>query len=99
MGGDAREKNMPDRIGYEDWTAGVVRDELHKAGWRLADLLTRAVVPTAANSLAPVASPEPIIAPPGKSEPVVTPAPNLSRDRELTEKEFAQQVPDCAWQR
>jgi len=73
MEGDAREKNMSDRIGYEDWAAGVVRNELHKAGWRLADLLTQAVAPTAASSPAPIASPEPIIAPPGKSEPVVTP--------------------------
>ncbi|HEV8002285.1 MAG TPA: S1/P1 nuclease [Planctomycetaceae bacterium] len=26
---------------YPKWAGGVVKDELHKAGWRLADLLTR----------------------------------------------------------
>jgi S1/P1 nuclease len=43
MAGDAREKNMPDHVAYADWVKGIVRDELHKAGWRLADLLTQAV--------------------------------------------------------
>ena len=27
--------------GYLDWSTGVVRDELHKAGWRLAELLAK----------------------------------------------------------
>jgi hypothetical protein len=26
---------------YRTWTTNVVRDELHKAGWRLADLLEK----------------------------------------------------------
>jgi len=43
MSGDAREKNTTDHVGYADWTKGIVRDELHKAGWRLADLLSQAV--------------------------------------------------------
>ena len=43
MAGVAREKNAPDHIGYADWAAKIVRDELHKAGWRLADLLSQAV--------------------------------------------------------
>jgi hypothetical protein len=43
MAGDAREKNMPDRVAYVDWAAKIVRGELHKGGWRLADLLTQAV--------------------------------------------------------
>jgi hypothetical protein len=43
MAGDAREKNAPDHVSYADWSAQIVRDELHKAGWRLADLLTQAV--------------------------------------------------------
>jgi hypothetical protein len=66
MGGDAREKNMPDRIGYSDWSAKIVRDELQKGGWRLADLLTQAVGSTSLNSTA-------AIAPPGKSESVAPP--------------------------
>jgi S1/P1 Nuclease len=46
MAGIARERPMPDHIPYSDWSAKIVRDELHKAGWRLADLLTRAVEST-----------------------------------------------------
>jgi lambda repressor-like predicted transcriptional regulator len=48
MAGDAREKNVPDHVAYADWVKGIVRDELHKAGWRLADLLTQAVGSTTA---------------------------------------------------
>ena len=43
MAGLAREKNLRDHVSYADWSAKVVRDELHKAGWRLADLLTQVV--------------------------------------------------------
>jgi hypothetical protein len=70
MAGDAREKNAADRVSYADWSAKVVREELHKAGWRLADLLSQAVGSTTTNSSAPIAPPEPIIAPPGKAEPL-----------------------------
>lgn len=73
MAGDAREKNTPDRVGYADWSAKVVLDELHKGGWRLADLLTQAVGSTSTNSTAPVAAPEPIIAPQDKSKTTSTP--------------------------
>ena len=48
MAGDAREKNNPDHVGYADWSARIVADELHRAGWRLADLLSQAVGSTAA---------------------------------------------------
>ncbi len=41
--GEARERQTSDKKSYKDWSAEVVRMELHKAGWRLADLLTRAV--------------------------------------------------------
>jgi hypothetical protein len=40
---EAEEKEMPDRVAYREWSALVVRQELHKAGWRLADLLEKAV--------------------------------------------------------
>jgi len=46
MAGEAREKNAPDHVGYADWSAKTVRDELHKAGWRLADLLQQALTST-----------------------------------------------------
>jgi hypothetical protein len=39
--GEAVEKAAADRDLYRVWTTNVVRDELHKAGWRLADLLEK----------------------------------------------------------
>ncbi|MFZ3374891.1 MAG: S1/P1 nuclease [Chthoniobacterales bacterium] len=41
--GVAREKSAPDHVAYADWAAKIVREELHKAGWRLADLLENAL--------------------------------------------------------
>jgi hypothetical protein len=39
--GEADEKTQPDQISYRKWAANIVREELHKAGWRLADLLEK----------------------------------------------------------
>ncbi len=39
--GEADEKPQPDRMDYRAWATQVVREELHKAGWRLADLLEK----------------------------------------------------------
>ena len=39
--GEANEKSQPDQISYRAWAANIVREELHKAGWRLADLLQK----------------------------------------------------------
>ena len=39
--GSAEEKPAP--VSYEKWATQVVHDELHKAGWRLADLLEKAL--------------------------------------------------------
>jgi hypothetical protein len=39
--GEADEKPQLDQIGYRAWATNVVREELHKAGWRLADLLEK----------------------------------------------------------
>jgi hypothetical protein len=39
--GEAIEKPTSDRTLYRTWATGIVRDELHKAGWRLADLLQK----------------------------------------------------------
>ena len=39
--GNAQERIMPDGVPYHDWSAQVVRRELHKGGWRLADLLEK----------------------------------------------------------
>jgi len=39
--GEAVEKPAADHSLYRVWATNVVRDELHKAGWRLADLLEK----------------------------------------------------------
>jgi len=39
--GEAIEKTMSAQPLYRAWATGIVRDELHKAGWRLADLLEK----------------------------------------------------------
>jgi len=39
--GSAIEREMPDGIPYREWAGGIVKVELHKAGWRLANLLDR----------------------------------------------------------
>jgi hypothetical protein len=41
--GEAQEKETADHLGYREWSFTIVREELHKAGWRLADLLEKAV--------------------------------------------------------
>jgi hypothetical protein len=65
MTGDAREKNMSDHLSYADWAAKIVSEELHKGGWRLADLLSQAVGSASVASTAPT---EPIVVPPEKIE-------------------------------
>lgn len=39
--GEAKEKPEPDHIKYRTWANNIVREELHKAGWRLADSLQK----------------------------------------------------------
>jgi hypothetical protein len=68
IAGDARENRAPDGVAYADWAARIVRDELQKAGWRLADLLSQAVEAMPVTSSAAIATPEPIVASPGKSD-------------------------------
>ena len=48
--GIAREKSTPDHVPYADWAAKIVSEELHKAGWRLADLLEQALTSTTATA-------------------------------------------------
>lgn len=42
--GLAVEARSPDGKSYELWSGEVVKDNLHKAGWRLADLLSKVVL-------------------------------------------------------
>ena len=39
--GEADEKPRPDKMNYRLWATNTVREELHKAGWRLADLIEK----------------------------------------------------------
>jgi len=48
--GEAIEKPAADHALYRPWAINVVRDELHKAGWRLADLLGEKFVAENASS-------------------------------------------------
>ena len=41
--GEAIEKPVANHALYRAWATTIVRDELHKAGWRLADLLEKAL--------------------------------------------------------
>jgi hypothetical protein len=40
-GGEAVEKPLANQMNYRAWATSVVQQELHKAGWRLADLLEK----------------------------------------------------------
>ncbi len=46
--GKAGERPAPDGVPYRDWATRIVRGELHAAGWRLADLLEKALAPASA---------------------------------------------------
>ena len=41
--GEAIERPASDHVPYRKWATEIVREELHKAGWRLADLLEKAL--------------------------------------------------------
>jgi hypothetical protein len=60
--GEAQEKASPDQISYRVWAAAVVREELHKAGWRLADLLQKSLASASVNVTAPPVASEPVAA-------------------------------------
>jgi S1/P1 Nuclease len=62
--GVARERSAPDHVAYAAWAAKIVREELHKAGWRLADLLKEVLTPTITNARPAPIPPEPIPAEP-----------------------------------
>src|ERR1700730_7751460 len=48
--GVARERRAHFHVAYADWAAKIVREELHKAGWRLGDLLKQALTSTTASA-------------------------------------------------
>jgi hypothetical protein len=58
--GRAMEQPMPDHLSYREWSMRTVRDDLHRAGWRMADLLEKTLAnagPTSAASIASAATP------------------------------------------
>jgi hypothetical protein len=76
--GRAQEKNAPDRVAYADWAAKIVREELHKAGWRLADLLSQALTSTSVSAAAVPIAPKPIPAAPVIAAPATVPSASAS---------------------
>jgi hypothetical protein len=50
--GKADETAAPDHVAYREWAVKIVRTELHKAGWRLADLLEKSLIAKEASATA-----------------------------------------------
>jgi S1/P1 Nuclease len=78
--GDAREKPMADRMPYHVWAGKTVREQIHKAGWRLADLLEKSLSSTSAGAASTPSPAPPASTPPARSTiapkivPTLTPA-------------------------
>lgn len=83
--GEAVEEPRPDRLPYAEWAASIVRDELHKAGWRLADLLEKALSTGAGHSSPTPSStsptPSPLTTPMVSPKLETTPAPDSGSNR------------------
>jgi hypothetical protein len=73
--GEADEIPEPDHMTYREWSVRIVGEELHKAGWRLADLLEKAL--STSNTTAPASAESPT-ASPSQSPAVETKAPQPS---------------------
>ena len=74
--GEAREKPTADRMPYHMWAGKTVREQIHKAGWRLADLLEKAVTSTTTSAVSAPTPASPALTPPVRSTiaPKVVPA-------------------------
>ena len=75
--GTAMEQSMPDHVSYRKWSAHIVHDELHKAGWRLADLLEKTLADASAATAATI-SPSPSAMPSAAASPISSPSPSLA---------------------
>lgn len=83
--GETWEKEMPDHVLYRKWASDVVRMELQKAGWRLADLLEKSLKSNpAAEKISP--APHPSVRPILNSSPspAASPSPYSSLAPELS---------------
>ncbi len=62
--GEVVELPSRDGVSYSQWSARMVREEMHKAGWRLADLLEKALAPNESTTPPSASSsPSPALAP------------------------------------
>ena len=84
--GTAMEQPMPDRVSYRDWSTRVVHDELHKAGWRLADLLEKTLASATATT-AITTSPTQIATPSVAASLVPSPSPSATPTPKLATPE------------
>lgn len=69
--GDVTEKPESDHLLYRQWASNVVREELQKAGWRLADLLEKSMKPSSPQA---AATPPPAFASATVSQPGLSPS-------------------------
>jgi hypothetical protein len=74
--GEATEKQAS--LHYKDWAAKIVRQELHKAGWRLADLLTQSLKPAPPATPSTSALPSMSASLPPSPSPSESPSPSPS---------------------
>lgn len=76
--GTAMEQQMSDHVSYRDWSTRAVRDDLHRAGWRLADLLEKVLAATSAATTAAGATSAAPLATPGMNGAAPSVAPSAS---------------------
>lgn len=81
-GGEAVEKPAADHMTYRAWSARIVREELQKAGWRLADLLEKGLAPIGPAS--PSAAPQSSASETSSSTPAPTPVAEATPDQTAT---------------
>ncbi len=86
--GTATEKPAADKLSYRDWSSGVVREELHKAGWRLADLLEKVLQSATETPRLGSVSPTPASMAPGNAAEV-SPTPTTAIAPSIAPPQFA----------
>lgn len=75
--GDVWEKPANDHIPYRKWASDVVRGELQKAGWRLADLLEQSLKSSSVSTKPLVtASPQPAVSVTASPQPAASVVPH-----------------------
>ena len=75
--GLASEQSISDHISYRDWSTRIVAEELHKAGWRLADLFGK-ILSSSASTIASISPTPTVREPTPAASPSVTATPLAS---------------------